>query len=316
MRGYKSTRSGYRSHPISSDSSTGLSSQNPVRYLPLFIFLGIASIGVLTIDVRGGFDRVNEFVSRISDPLVLALDQVIRPVSSSWVAVHETFSAKSENEMLRERVAALEKDNLDLEEALAENQRYRDLLNLKAEVAPSSMVAQVLRYVDLPGKKLLVLRAGEEQGLQVGQPILSPSNQLFGRIIETAPSSSIVRLILDPTSKVRVTLDRTGAQGTLYSQGDQLYLRIDRGESLRVGDLIVTSHLSTAYPEGLTIGRVAELSDDPEGDPMVAVEMGLMKNSSGRDSCPTQLRNGDSFREVLCLPVSSPNPMLEKEAEE
>ncbi|MCA9424189.1 MAG: rod shape-determining protein MreC [Candidatus Omnitrophica bacterium] len=303
MRGYKYSRVAYRSRSQPADVIGGLKSQSPVRYLPLFLFLLVASMGVLAVDVRYGFAWLDEFMGRISNPMIHTLDRVIEPVSSSFSTISETLSARRENEELKERVAELQRENQSLRDAADENARFRELLNLKAEAAPSAMVAQVVRYVDLPGKRMLILRAGEDQGLRVGQPVLSSSNQLLGRVVETSPSSANVRLITDPTSKVRVTLERTGAQGTLYSQSGKLYLRVERSESIEKGDRIATSHLSTAFPEGLAIGEVGEEASDLESDPMVAVEMGLMVNYRVESLVPVS--KWDNFREVLCLPGPS-----------
>jgi len=311
MRADRHSQVAYRSRSTTAESLGTGGSQNPVRFLPLFLFLTFLSLGVIAVDVRYGFDWLNDFVGRIANPLVIAMDRVLQPISSSFSYVHETLAAKEENEDLRERIEKLERENLALRDAATENDRLRDLLNLKAEVAPSAMAAPVIRFVDLPGKRMMILRAGEDQGLRVGQPVLSESNQLLGRIVETSPSSATVRLINDPVSKVRVTVERTGAQGTLYSHSGKLYLRLERGETVREDDRIVTSHLGDSFPEGLAIGKIAREASDQESDPMVAVEMGLMKNYEVEAVVPVS--RWGSFREILCLPGSHRTPLEQKE---
>ncbi len=314
MRANKYSQVAYRSRVAATDSTSGAAgSQSPVRFLPLYLILIIASLGIIALDVRYGFEWFNHFVGRVANPLVLTLDRVISPLSSSFSYVHETLEAREQNADLRNRLTELERENLSLKDAAVENERLRELLNLKANIAPSAMAAPVVRYVDQPGKCQMVLRAGEDQGLQVGQPVLSDTNQLLGRIIATSPTTSTVRLIRDPISKVRVTLERTGAQGTLYSQTGNLYLRLERGENIRAGDRIVTSHLSQSFPEGLAIGEVSRTASDPESDPMVAVEMGLTKNYAIDPIIPVS--DWGSFREVLCLPGSH-QTILEKWTED
>lgn len=289
------------------DSGVAAGSHGPAGHLPLFVILVGASLGLIAADVHYGFDWLTRFSGRLASPISTGLDQVIRPFSSLSIHVRETLGARRDNNDLRARVAELERENLALEEAQQENVRLRDLLNLKAETAPSAMAAPVIRYLDSPTKRAIILRAGRNQGLEVGQPVLSDSNQLLGRVVETSPNSATVRLLVDPVSRVRVTLERTGAQGTIYSRDGSLRLRLDRSEPVQEGDRLRTSHLSTAFPEGLMVGVVVGEDEDPEGDPMVAVEMGLMNNYRVEGALPISRWGG--IREVLCLPGFRQTPL-------
>ena len=300
MRADKYSRFASRSHSVSPEPATGAGTPSPLRFFPVFCLLVVASLGVIAADLHDGFEWLSGFMGRIANPVVVAFDRTLQPISSSFSYVTETLSAREENRVLKEEIMELKRENLALQDAAIENNRLRELLNLKAVVAPSALAVPVGRYVDLPGRRLMVLRAGEDQGLELGQPVLSESNQLLGRIIETSPSSATVRLLSDPVSKVRVTVQRTGAQGTLYSHGGNLYIRLERSESVQEKDRVVTSHLSYTYPEGLAVGEISRRASNSESDPMIAVEMGLMKSYAVKTVVP--ISEWRSFREVLCLP--------------
>jgi rod shape-determining protein MreC len=95
------------------------------------------------------------------------------------------------------------------------------------------------------------------------------SEGLVGRIGEVYPGLSRVVLLTDPNSAVACEVESTGVQGVarfVTSPRPGLLLTgVPMADTVRVGQLVVTSGLSLRYPRGLPVGRVARLARDVSG---------------------------------------------------
>lgn len=291
----------YRKHPplISSDPSPWV--RQPARYLPLFLVLVCLSCIITAIDLRYGFRWLTTGIGNLSGPLVHSIDLLIAPVSRSASFVQETLSARSENSQLRARIEELEGQVHALQNSDEENQRLRELLDLKAEVAPKAAAAEVLRYRAEATQRVMTLRAGRLEDLTLGQPVLTKGGQLLGRIVAITDRVSTVRLITDPSCSIGVTLEKTQSQGMLYSRDGNLFVRLERAELVPQNERVLTSHLSDLFPEGLLIGIIEGEAGPIDKDPFVAAELGLMKNYLVRPVHPVE--EWSRIREVLCLPL-------------
>jgi rod shape-determining protein MreC len=309
----------YRKHSplVSADPSPWV--RQPTRYLPLFLLLVVLSCVVIAIDLRYGFGWVKTSLGNLAGPIVHSVDLLITPLSRSASFIEETLQAKSENQQLRERIADLEQQVRTGQDAVEENRRLRELLDLKADIAPKAIAAQVIRYHAGVAGKTMTLRRNEEMKISpfaVGQPVLTRGGQLLGRIIAVYQRFSTVRLIHDPASSMGVTLEKSQSQGILYNRGSSLYVKVDRNELVSPNEKVFTSHLSDLFPEGLLIGVIAGEADPREKDPLVAAELGLMKSYVVNPIYPLDQWSG--IREVLCLPlwqISEPSsqPLTQKE---
>ena len=101
--------------------------------------------------------------------------------------------------------------------------------------------------------------------------VLTSSNGLVGKIIESGETYSKALSILDSRSSVPAMSLRTEDLGVVkgeYSLMNNGLCRmeyIDSEAEIMEGDEIVTSHLSDVYPPGITIGRVKEIKTDANG---------------------------------------------------
>jgi len=109
-----------------------------------------------------------------------------------------------------------------------------------------------------------IIDAGRRDGVMVNMPVVS-GGAVFGRVIRVRGNNSDIRSIIEDTSSVAVVGERTGDEGmargcyTLMLQG---LLRLDftsQNAEFEVGDMIMTSALSSFFPEGLRVGEIVEI---------------------------------------------------------
>jgi rod shape-determining protein MreC len=89
---------------------------------------------------------------------------------------------------------------------------------------------------------------------------------LVGLVIDVTAGSAVVRTVLDPQSRVGVTVRGKGGQGVAVGDlGGRL--RVDRFVAdgpVAIGDVVETSAVGGLFPRGLNVGVVVEvLPQDP-----------------------------------------------------
>lgn len=109
-------------------------------------------------------------------------------------------------------------------------------------------------------EKMIIINAGERDGLKEDQPVIVGDGVIIGTIAKVEKDISMVRLINDNQSKVAATLlNKDGSLGVVEG-GYGLSIKmnfIPRNEVVLVGDKVITSGLEENIPRGLLVGEVA-----------------------------------------------------------
>lgn len=109
-------------------------------------------------------------------------------------------------------------------------------------------------------EKMIIINAGEQDGLKIDQPVIVGDGVIVGTIAKVEKDISMVRLINDNQSKVAATLlNKDGSLGVVEG-GYGLSIKmnfIPRNEVVLVGDKVITSGLEENIPRGLLIGEVS-----------------------------------------------------------
>jgi rod shape-determining protein MreC len=217
--------------------------------------------GVIQAQAYGATKSVTDTVAH---PIGEVLATPVRWTEGALGYVGDYFFAASENRGLRARIVELEQDR-DREIALAdENQRLRALLGLRTDPPIPMVAAHVISEARGPFANTRLADAGVEQGVEVGNPVMSERG-LIGRVVGVAQGVSRVLLLTDVESRTPVLIDRTGARAILTGDaGPNPMLSYLRGpEAVKAGDRVLTSGDGGVFPRGLPVG-VAELGLDGE----------------------------------------------------
>jgi rod shape-determining protein MreC len=180
----------------------------------------------------------------------------------------------NENQKLAREVNALKSRVVGLEEVAAENRRYAALLALKNRSMFSSQAALVVARDPSAWNSSLMIDRGSRDGVRAGMPVVNALG-VIGKVAEVAQKQSKVILMTDPGFSLAVVNQRSRESGLLsgsLSGKCRLYYLPEEAD-LRVGDELVTSPLSTAFPPGLLVGTVVEAYPGGEGkSPRAVVE--------------------------------------------
>jgi len=193
----------------------------------------------ITAPVGGLVYRVNDFFAGIWDDYI------------SLVGVRE------ENQQLRELVKQLNARVVQNREAVLANERLQQLLDLRTALHMPSIAARVIGEDVTPWFRTVIINRGSVDGVREGMPVIAAAG-IVGRVVRVAATSSRLLLLTDNASAIAATVQRSRARGVVKGKSGQLCSLefSQRGEDVKVGDVIVSSGIGGVFPKALPIGEV------------------------------------------------------------
>lgn len=112
----------------------------------------------------------------------------------------------------------------------------------------------------------VILDKGRSNGVRKGQVAVTYAG-LAGRVVEVSDSTSKVMLMNDPDLSVSCIDQRSRQEGLVSGTlGNTLVMKyISKDADIAVGDTIVTSGLTEAFPKGILVGEVREIGEEFSG---------------------------------------------------
>lgn len=166
------------------------------------------------------------------------------------------------NEQLLQERSVLHSKLIYLRETEIENQRLRELLNLRSSLALNIEVAKVIARGASPFEQVIRIQKGSNQGIENGFAVIKTEG-VIGQVYQTYSDHSDVALLIDKISAIDVIVQRSRARGVL--KGDRFnQLRFEflpRDRDLRVGDIVVSSGMDKVFPKGIPVGEVTAVGE-------------------------------------------------------
>ena len=239
------------------------------RYLLVIITILCISAMALTASDVVNIEPLRQAAGVILLPFQNGISRIGGAFSGVSQSRRDAAELAEENERLQNRVDALEEEITVLKENENELQRLRDLFQLDADYSQYDKVAAQVISRD-PGNwfSSFMINRGTESGIEVDMNVIS-SGGLVGIVTETGKNWSTVRPIIDDTSNVSamalVSGDTCIISGDLdlQAEGKLAIGQLNKEADVSVGAKIVTSTISEKYLEGILIGYVDSIEDDP-----------------------------------------------------
>jgi rod shape-determining protein MreC len=241
----------------------------PSKYLLFILTILCSAMMLLTF----GTDIFNKPLNTVVGYVVIPFQEGISKVGG-WLAKRskeliEIRSLLAENEALRDEVAQLTDDNIQLQQDWYELNNLRSLLSLEQEYKEYDMVgARVIANDSGNWFSTFEIDKGAEDGLTIDMNVLAVGG-LVGRITTVGPNWARVTSIISDNSNVggqtSATADRMMVNGDLklMAQGLIRFSRlIDSDDQVRIGHKVVTSDISDKYLPGILIGYVNYIEQD------------------------------------------------------
>ncbi|RJO59269.1 rod shape-determining protein MreC [Candidatus Parcubacteria bacterium] len=227
--------------------------------------LRITILAVFLIVAALTFAGVLPIVQRIIKPILLPVSQlvnrVVTNVAQNFKSREDLQSLESENQALQQKIVELEIRQADLNRRLSELQLLRkeeDFLNRH------ELRGQPVRVIgrSQSSAQLLLLDAGLNQGLSLGQPVIAADGVLVGLIQEVGEITSSLKLLTSEGLNIAARVENeTKSPGIVTGEkgvGIKLTL-VPQNEVLQSSQSVVTSDLDPKVPSGLLIGSISKI---------------------------------------------------------
>jgi rod shape-determining protein MreC len=232
-----------------------------------FVFLVLAVLPlVLVLQARERSDFIHQISLTCVKPFLVASHAVSDALLRTKENLSQFWNLYREHAELQTRVETLERELVNTEELEKENERLRKLLDFKKEVPGKTVPARVIGRDLAPWRRTLVIDKGSTDGVKNRMAVVNAEG-LVGRVVEVAPFSARVVLLLDPESRVSTIFQESRDLGVAEGDGTT-WLRVihlDREATVKIRDRVLTSGLGGIYPKGIPIGIVETVGNEKNG---------------------------------------------------
>ncbi len=188
----------------------------------------------------------------------------------------EREAMAEELEWYKQRVAELETQAREGEAASRENERLRDLLDLREERPEFTWVdAKVTAHGSSNWSSTLTISKGSSAGIQAGNCVVDQYGYLVGIVDKVGLNWSTLITVIDVDLELGGLIARTDSAAiiegdfSLMVQGRLKLTYLPENTPLLSGDTVLTSGLmsggTATYPSGLVVGHVEQVRSDAGG---------------------------------------------------
>lgn len=246
-----------------------------VIIIVLLLAVGLSVIGSLI-----GVDLPGTLVQSVLAPIRTGVSYLTDSAQQFYDYIFRFEAISAENAALKEQLAQMEDDARQSGAIARENERLRQLLELKQSHEDFELVdGYIISWSSNDWSSTVTINRGTNAGLEVGMCAITGSGQVVGIISSVGPNYAVIKTVLDSSIEISATLSSSGSTGYNgmvkggYSSGLSGLLRMNYLPSNSVihnNDQVVTTG-STVYPRGLILGYVIDAGYEDTGIAMYAL---------------------------------------------
>jgi rod shape-determining protein MreC len=228
----------------------------------------LTNLVIMAVDARDSVTR-----QRLLRVWVQALVSPAQSISSGATGAGTNFVKQivnsgrtaNENERLKQELSTAQLELRNAQQAAAENERLKGLLNLKEQTGYDQVNARVIARDSSIWFNTITINRGSSSGIALNMPVVTASG-IVGRVIALSPWTAQVMMVTDEKAAAGAIVGQLGGSGALGSvrglgEKGLLEMRYVSGpEKVGVGDYILTTGQDGIYPPGLTVGEVVQVS--------------------------------------------------------
>ena len=232
------------------------------------VVLLLTNLVVMAVDARDSATR-----QRLLRVWIQALVSPAQSISSGASGAGTNFvrqivnfrSTASENEKLKQELSTAQLELRKAQQATAENERLKSLLDLKEQTHYDQVTARVIARDSSIWFNTITINRGSSSGIALNMPVVAGGG-IVGRVIALSPWTAQVMMVTDEKAAAGAIVGQLGGSGALGSvrglgEKGLVEMRYVSGlVKVEVGDYILTTGQDGIYPPGLTIGEVVQVS--------------------------------------------------------
>ena len=234
-----------------------------IRLPVIFTALLLLTTTLMVVDRRtaleGGSDHswLSGVLIEIAAPIQKLIRRPVYILGETWTDYIALVDLRRENKTLRDRVAALEEENLQFREALVASGNLERIVQMRENFEVPLLPSEVVGQDVFPWFRSILLDRGRSHDVLSGMPVVS-DHGVVGLVTATSPHASRAMMLLDRQSAVDAIVQRSRARGIVRGKGtgELEFVFMVRGDDVRPDDIVITSGVGGVYPKGLRIGTI------------------------------------------------------------
>lgn len=219
-----------------------------------------------------GADPLTNTWNTIAAPIRTGINAAINWAEGLYDYVFHYQDMEQEVSELRRKVARLEDQVRQGQEASRENQQLRDLLQLQEKRRDFVFESARVSARGTQGwDSTLTLSKGSSSGVAVNDCVITETGILVGLVSQVGLNWATVDTVISPNIEMGGLVTRANTSGILEGELSLMqqglvrlsYLPVDT--CVTVGDEVLTSGQGEVYPSGLVVGCVEQVKTAPSG---------------------------------------------------
>ena len=231
----------------------------------------LLSAGLALLSGLTGMTVGDMFVKGVLSPLRSGVSQLTGQAERIYNYIFNYELLATENQELKSQLAQIQDDARDAASIKRENERLRDLLELKKAHEDYQLVdGYIIGRSSVDWTNMLTINKGTQSGIEVGMCAITANGEMVGLVIEAGTNYSVIKTVLDSSLEISATIASSGYSGMVqggYTSDQAGLLRMDYLPSsavIRNNDQVVSAG-STVYPRNLILGHVIDAGFNDTG---------------------------------------------------
>lgn len=233
----------------------------------LVVILLFGNFILMAFDARdiGSGERIIRVWSQTAANFVQSpVTSLTSSVMNYFHSIADLRSVQSDNDVLKQKVQELEVELKGHEDLANENQRLRQLLDLKAQNKYTILTARVIGRDPSAWFDSAIINLGSLNGVKLNMPVVTDGG-LVGRVTAVGPVTAQVDLITRDKSGLGAVVGAIGESNALgvvsgTSKKNVVEMRYVSGSiEVKPGQIVYTTGQDGIYPEGLKVGEIVEI---------------------------------------------------------
>jgi rod shape-determining protein MreC len=239
------------------------------------LLLVLASVTIITLDARGGLDRVTSGIKSVAadafSPIRSGVNDIVEPVGSFLAGAVHYGAVRQQNQKLEQQVGQDKEQQASAANTEQAMKALSALLNLPFVGNLQTVPAEVTNYGTTDFAATVDISVGRNQGVSLGMPVVGAGGTagvggLVGQVVQANKNTSTVRLITDGQSSVGVSYgSASGPLSVIDGQGSGKPLTaelIATNTPLTKGEQFLTNGFAGAiFPAGIPVAQVVKVSN-------------------------------------------------------
>jgi len=252
------------------------------------IVVAVALIIGMGATARGGdISFFHNATGVIKAPVQKVLSSAVNWFNTIYGYLYEYDALLAENESLRTQLADAQQAARDGIDASEENQRLRELLNLRQKYTSFEMESsKIVLWSSSNWASSFTISKGASSGIEKGDPVVTEYGAVVGQVTELGETWATVSTLIDVDMSVGAFVGDSGTSGMVM--GEFALMRdktakltfLADGAQIFVGDQVLTSGSGGAFPAGLVIGELTAVKAEAGGQ----IEYGIVVPQCDYDS--------------------------------